>query len=326
MLAFIFKINGMKLLLVLLFFLMTIYSSLAQPVKIHGQLKVSGTQLVDKNNEPLVLNGMSFGWSCFHPRFYNASTVRWLYKDWRCNVVRAALGVEPEKGYLKDSATSIKLIKTVVDAAISEGIYVIIDWHSHNINLKEAKHFFKEMATAYGSHPNIIYEIFNEPDAETWPEVKQYATEIISTIRAIDANNIILVGSPHWDQDINLPAEDPITGFANLMYTMHYYAATHKQLLRDKTDVAISKGLPIFVSESAGMQATGNGKIDDAEWNKWISWMAEKKLSWITWSVSDKDETCSVLNSSASSFGGWKTDELKESGIKTRDFIRAKNK
>ena len=314
----------MKLLSIALIFLCTFYYSYAQPVKLHGQLKVVGTQLTDQNNQPVVLYGMSFGWSCFHPRFYTASAVKWLYKDWKCSVVRAALGVEPDKGYLKDSAFQKKLIKTVINQAIIDGIYVIIDWHSHNIKLNEANEFFKEMATQYGKYPNIIYELFNEPDYETWPEVKKYSTELISTIRAIDSNNIILVGSPHWDQDVNLPAEDPITGYKNLMYTMHFYAGTHKQILRDRTDAAIEKGLPVFVSESAGMQATGDGPIDYVEWNKWIKWMEIKKLSWITWSVSDKDETCSVLNKSASDFGGWKTDDLKESGIKTRELLRSK--
>lgn len=316
----------MKSCLVAVLVFMMISNGYAQPVKKNGSLKVSGTQLVNQKNEPIALNGMSFGWSCFHPRFYTAGAVRQLHKDWNCNVVRAALGVEPNGGYLKDSAKSMQLIKTVVDAAIQEGIYVIIDWHSHNINLNAAKNFFKEMATVYGSHPNVIYELFNEPDYETWPEVKAYSEELIAVIRAIDPDNIILVGSPHWDQDINLPAEDPIRNVSNLMYTVHFYAATHKQSLRDKTDAAIAKGLPIFVSESAGMEASGNGKINYEEWQKWIDWMAAKKISWITWSVSDKDESCSVLNTSASSNGYWNENDLKESGMKTREILRKKNK
>ncbi len=303
-----------------------IHCAIAQPVKKHGNLKVAGTQLVDKNNKPVVLNGVSFGWSCFHPRFYTAGAVKWLYKDWNCNVVRAALGVEPNKGYLKDSAASMNLIKTVVEAAIKEGIYVIIDWHSHNINLKEANSFFKEMATLYGKYPNVIYEIFNEPDYETWAQVKAYSTEIIATIRSIDPDNIILVGSPHWDQDIDLPAADPIKEYSNLMYTVHFYAATHKQGLRDKTDAAIAKGLPVFISESAGMEATGDGPLNNEEWQKWIDWMEANKLSWVTWSVSDKNETCSVLNTTASSDGKWEEKDLKESGIKTREYLRKKNK
>ncbi len=294
----------------------------AQPVKKHGQLHVDAAQLMDKKGQPIVLRGMSFGWHNFWPRFYNAETVHWLAKDWKCSVVRAAMGVEPAGGYIKDPEDSKQKIKAVVDAAIKEGIYVIIDWHSHNINLKEAKQFFTEMATEYGNYPNIIYELFNEPDKETWEEVKTYAEEIIATIRTIDPANIILVGSPHWDQDINLPADDQIKGFKNLMYTLHFYAGTHKQWLRDRGEYALNKGLPIFISESAGMEASGDGKINEEEWKRWINWAEQHKISWITWSVSDKDETCSVLQKGADTNGNWKFKDLKESGIKVRNYLR----
>lgn len=308
--------------LLLLLFAFSVSVAVSQPVAIHGGLKVEGTQLVGKNGQPVVLRGMSFGWHNFWPRFYNEDAVQWLYEDWKCNVVRAAMGVEPPRGYIKDPAGSTKKIKAVVDGAIRSGIYVIIDWHSHNINLKEAKAFFAEMATTYGKYDNVIYEIFNEPDHESWPEVKAYSEEVIRTIRQIDPDNIILVGSPHWDQHINLPAADPIRGFDNLMYTVHFYAATHKQELRDRTDGALASGLPIFISECAGMEATGDGPLNEKEWKIWIDWMEARRLSWITWSVSDKDETCSVLKKSASSTGNWKTSDLKKSGIMTREFLR----
>lgn len=316
----------MKLLLNLCFCFCVVTFCHAQPVKKYGQLKVQGTKLVDAKGNPVALHGMSFGWSCFHPRFYTAGTVAWLHKDWNCNVVRAAMGVEPDGGYIKDSAKSINSIITVVDAAIKEGIYVIIDWHSHNINLKESKLFFALMAKKYAKYPNIIYELYNEPDYETWPQVKDYATQVIAVIRKYDVKNIILVGSPRWDQDIMLPANDPIKGYDNIMYTMHFYAGTHKQWLRDRTDSAMQKGLPIFVSESAGMQASGDGAIDDLEWKKYIDWMDARGLSWITWSVSDKNETCSVLNTSASSDGGWKDADIKESGLKTKTYLRKYSK
>jgi endoglucanase len=80
------------------------------------------------------------------------------------------------------------------------------------------------------------------------------------------------------------------------------------------------------VSESAGMEASGNGPLNEEEWTKWIEWMEEKKISWITWSVSDKNETCSVLYPSASTNGNWTDKDLKESGLKTRDFLKKYNK
>ncbi len=312
----------LKQLSVILGFLALALSLKAQPVKDFGRLQVIGTQLSDKGGNPLVLKGMSLGWSCFHPRFYTAGVVKELKEKWHSNVVRASLGVEPRGGYLQNPDSSFRLITTVIDAAIREGIYVIVDWHSHDIHLDEAKSFFQAIAKRYKKHPNILYEIFNEPDYETWPEVKAYSEELIRTIRAIDPYNIILVGTPHWDQHLHLAAADPLKGFSNIMYTMHFYAGTHKKELRDRTDEVIAKGLPVFVSESGGMLATGDGPIDKKEWEAYIRWMKERKLSWLTWSVSDKNETCSVLNPSASSTGGWSEADIKESGKMARAYLK----
>ncbi|HVG11771.1 MAG TPA: glycoside hydrolase family 5 protein, partial [Flavisolibacter sp.] len=252
----------MRIALLVTFIAVSLLSA-AQPVKMFGKLKVEGTQLKSEQGDSVVLRGMSFGWHNFWPRFYNAGAVEWLAKDWNCSVVRAAMGIEPDGGYLKDPAGATAKVKAVVDAAIKQGVYVIIDWHSHNINTVEAKAFFKEMATAYGAYPNVIYEIFNEPDEESWAEVKKYSEEVIAAIRSVDKDNIILVGSPHWSQDVHLAADDPIKGVDNIMYTLHFYAATHKAGLRDRATAALKKGLPIFISESAGMEASGDGPIND---------------------------------------------------------------
>lgn len=318
----------MKKFFVLVMILATLIKyTAAQPVIKHGALHVNKLQLTDAHNNPVVLRGMSYGWHCFWPRFYNAGSVAWLVKDWKVNVVRAAMGIEPgENSYLKRPEWSVEKIKAVVDEAIKQNIYVIIDWHSHNINLKEAKDFFTQMATQYGHHPHIIYEIFNEPDEESWNEVKAYSIELIKTIRAIDPDNIILVGSPHWDQDVHLAADAPITGFDNIMYTLHFYAATHHQYLRDRGSYALSKGLPLFISESAGMEATGNGPLNEKEWQLWIDWAEANKISWITWSVSDKDETCSVLLPTAADTGNWADAQLKASGLKTKAHLLKYNK
>ncbi|WP_281336756.1 glycoside hydrolase family 5 protein [Flavobacterium eburneipallidum] len=298
----------------------------AQFVEKHGQLSVKVTQLVDKNQNPIVLRGVSLGWHSMWPRFYNQKAVAWLKNDFNCNIVRAAMGIEVgEHSYQKESQFSKDKIEAVIKGAIKSDIYVIIDWHSHNINLKEATNYFDEISKKYGKYPNVIYEIFNEPDQETWSEVKAYSEAIIKVIRANDPDNIILIGSPHWDQDVHLPAADPIKGYENLMYTMHFYAATHKKELRDRTDEALKSGLPIFVSESAGMEATGDGPMDYKSWQEYIDWMEERKISWITWSISDKDETCSMLKKSAKSKGKWRDEDLKESGLKTREFLRKYN-
>lgn len=295
-------------------------------VSTHGQLRVKGTQLVDRNGQLVMLRGLSYGWHSLWPRFYNEQNVAWLKDDFHCNVVRAAMGIEVgEHCYKKDPVFSREKIYAVIDGAVKANIYVIVDWHSHNVNLAEAKAFFAEVSKKYGKQPNVIYELFNEPDQESWGEVKAYAEEVIKTIRQNDPDNVILVGSPHWDQDVNLPAADPIRDQQNLMYTMHFYAATHQKALRDRTDEALKSGLPIFISESAGMEASGDGPLNYVAWQEYIDWLEARGLSWITWSVSDKDETCSILQKTASSTGPWKDEDLKDSGRKVREYLRKYN-
>ncbi|MDR0894400.1 MAG: glycoside hydrolase family 5 protein [Prevotellaceae bacterium] len=277
-------------------------------------LSVKGTALVNPQGDTVVLRGVSYGWHNWWPRFYNASTVAYFADPWHASVVRAAMGIEPDGGYLQDSARAVNCVQTVVDAAIDNHLYAIIDWHSHHIHLEEAKAFFRQMATRYKGVPNVIYELYNEPVDDTWEAVKAYSIELIRVIRAIDKDALILIGSPHWDQDIHIAADSPITGYSNLMYTLHFYAATHKQELRDRADYALGKGLPLFVSECAGMEASGDGPIDRASWNEWVAWMNYHHLSWAAWSVSDKDETCSMLLPAAASEGGWGDDVIKEWG------------
>lgn len=150
----------------------------------------------------------------------------------------------------------------------------------------------------------------------------EYPIEVIKAIRAIEPEAVILVGSPHWDQDIHLAADDPITGYKNIMYTLHFYANTHGQWLRDRGDYALSMGLPVFVSECVGMEASGDGPLNPEEWRNWLDWMQRHSISWVAWSVSDKDETCSMLYPTASSEGSWEERDLKEWGHMVRDELK----
>ncbi len=310
--------KNIKLIITLLSIILVVESVKSSPIEKMEKnsvlnLSVKGTYLVNSSGDTITLRGVSYGWHNFWPRFYNASSAKYIIKNWKANLLRASMGVDIDRNsYINKPEFGEKCVTAIADAAISSGAYVIIDWHCHNLKLKEAKEFFTKMATRYKSVPNVIYEIYNEPINDSWKDLKEYSIEIIKSIRAIEPNAVILVGSPHWDQDIHIAADDPIVGFDNIMYTLHFYAKTHGQWLRDRADYAISKGIPIFVSECAGMEATGDGPIDNKEWNRWVEWMNKNRISWAGWSLSDKKETCSMLYPSASSEGNWNKEDLKE--------------
>jgi endoglucanase len=294
------------------------------PVGANGQLAVSGNRIVNSFAQPVQFRGMSFGWSNWWGQYYTPQVVSWLRDDWKVEVVRAAMGIEPGGAYLDSPAAEKAKVKAVVDEAIKRGLYVVIDWHDHNApqHVAQAKAFFTEMATTYGNTPNVMYEIFNEPDGETWPEIKTYANTIISAIRAVDPDNIIIVGTPTWSQDVDVAAKSPLVG-TNLAYTLHFYAATHKQYLRDKATAALQAGLALVVTEWGVCEASGTGYFDQAETNLWLKFMDANKLSWMNWDIADKaGETCSALQPGVSTTGNWTTQQLTGSGVFLRQTLR----
>ncbi|RYG15497.1 MAG: glycoside hydrolase family 5 protein, partial [Caulobacteraceae bacterium] len=132
------------------------------PVERHGQLRVENGRVVDQHGEPVTLRGMSLFWSQWKPQFYNADAIRWLADDWRVTVVRAAIAV-PEGGYLEHPERETAKAEAVIEAAIAQGLYVIVDWHAHEPEPQAASRFFAHIAAKYGDHPNVIYETYNEP-------------------------------------------------------------------------------------------------------------------------------------------------------------------
>jgi endoglucanase len=281
----------------------------------HGPLRVHGNRVIDGYAQPIQLRGMSLFWTQWTD-FYVAQNVDTLVDGWQATVVRAALGVENDGGYLSNPQANVDKVRAVVDRAIERGVYVIIDWHDHHAqdHVAQARSFFEQMALAYGEEPHVIFEVYNEPMDVSWPVVKSYAEDIIQTIRAAGSDNLIIVGTPTWSQDVDVAAADPITSDDNVAYTLHFYADTHKQLLRAKAGRALSAGIALFVTEWGTCSADGNGAINEAETQTWLGFLRDNSIGWANWSLHNKDEACSAIVPSAGATGPWGDDQLTTSG------------
>lgn len=302
-----------------------------RPSDINGALKVEGNQMVNNAGIPPQLRGISLSWSVWGgKKYYNPEVVGWLTKDFKISLLRASMAVQPQGGYLTNREEQMKLMVAVIDKAISEGIYVLIDWHDHNAeqHLEESKAFFAVMAKKYAGVPNVIYEIFNEPARQSWEVVKNYSVEVIKTIRQYDSRNIIVVGSPRWDQDVDVAATDPIVGFGNLVYSFHFYASdpNHQDKLRAKAEMAMSRGLALFVTEWGVGESNGNGEFNLEKTGKWMNWMEKNRLSWVVWNVTDKNETTALMLPGAPADGGWTLEQLSPSGRYVREILHQLNK
>lgn len=299
----------------------TLSSDLAVPSRC-GALSVNGTQLVDQNGNPVQLRGISTHGLSWFPNFVDQNAFRQFREEWNVNVMRLAMYTHENGGYCTDgNKENLKnIIYRGVQYATDNDMYVIIDWHvlqeqNPNVYKEEAKKFFSEMSEKYKDYDNVIYEICNEPNGGVgWSEVKSYAEEIIPIIRANDEKAIILVGTPNWSQRVDEAANDPITGYDNIMYTLHFYAATHKDDLRNTMVNAINAGLPVFVSEYGICDASGNGGLDKDSAQKWVDTMNSYGVSYICWALANKNESAALIKSSCSKTSGFDDNDLSESG------------
>ena len=242
-----------------------------------------------------------------------------MKKNWKVNAVRLAMYTAEYNGYCTGDASNRRKLEACIDNGVkyatNAGMYVIIDWHilsdgNPQQNQKEALKFFKKMAKKYKNNTNVIYEICNEPNGGTsWSTIKKYAEKIIKGIRTYDKKAVILVGTPNWSQDVDQAALSPVSKKyrKNVMYTLHFYAATHKEWLRDK-------GLPLFVSEFSICDASGNGGLDKAEAKKWLTFLDKNNISYMAWSLSNKAESSAFIKSGCSNTGKWSSKNLTAAG------------
>lgn len=316
------KKTGGFLALFLLLLALSVPVSAATPLSEHGKLSVSGTKLVDCHKKAFPLKGVSTHGLAWYPAYVNKAAFQNLRDKWGANAVRLALYTAEYNGYCTggNKAALKKKIDEGVKAAADLGMYVIIDWHvlnDQNPNKYKSQSiaFFKEMARKYKNYTNVLYEICNEPNGGvSWTQVKSYAQAVIKEIRAIDKDAVILVGTSTWSQDVDTAAKNPIKGYQNIMYTMHFYAGTHKDSYRKKLETAVKAGLPVFVSEFGICDASGNGALNKTEANKWMTLLNKYGISYVAWNLSNKNESSALLKSSCRKTSGWTASDLSESG------------
>ncbi|MBN2440124.1 MAG: cellulase family glycosylhydrolase [Spirochaetales bacterium] len=297
----------------------------------HGLLQVIGTQLCDASGNPLQLRGTNghhirwLWWAKDH-------TIQNLAYDFGTMIVRIPTYVEPDyEGCLKNQTyydIMIQRTKDYVDDAIEAGLYVVIDWHVHTDPapyVNEAIAFFDEMSQLYGGYPNVLWEICNEPSGATatWENIKLYANQVIPVIRAHDPDNIIIVGTPNWSQDVDAASTSPLTGYTNIMYALHFYAADHTDTYRNKLLTAINNNIPIFCTEWG---TSGYDPIttppDFYQSQLWLDILDANNISWINWSFIHKTEYSSILLPAIVGISGpWSNAELSDSGIWIKEKI-----
>lgn len=276
------------------------------PFQRHGNLTTKGGYILNKNGKIPQLRGMSFYWSRSDwpgASYYNTSTVDALVNEWKCTVVRVAYG----------NQSNWEGCQTVIDAAIQKGIYVIIDWHSHNAHEEGDApiNFFKEKAQLYKNTGNVIFEVYNEPLSaggatdgspseakKTWGAIKPYLKKVTKAIRDQGAENLVILGTAFYSQHVGVAADDPVLDddgkpFSNVAYSFHFYAASHGTEKGGMEDSYLKSGLgrvPVFITEWGTTNADGGGGADGVNTEWWFdNYINKWHLGWCNWSVSSHE-------------------------------------
>ena len=309
------------------------------PVQRHGALHISGNHIVDSHGKVFMLQGMSthgIMWSDDTNTYpfsgiLSTSSLKVLRDDWKCNAVRIAMYTEEWGGYTQGYAAQAK--QKVIDGvanATSMGMYVIIDWHilkdgNPQQHQSEAIAFFSEMASRYKNYSNVIFELCNEPNGgASWgSNIKPYCEAVVRAIRSKGAKNLVICGTGTWSQDIHQVVGNKLSD-NNCAYTLHFYANTHTDWLRQRLEQCYNNGLPVLVTEFGTCDASGNGGFNESQTRQWYSLLARLKVGWFNWSAASKNETASAFkpgtNLANISAG---EGQLTQSGKLIRNLFRA---
>jgi aryl-phospho-beta-D-glucosidase BglC (GH1 family) len=293
----------------------------------NGRLQVVGNRVMNQFGDPACLAGNSMFWSNFSEgaKFYVAEAVDKLASDWNASIVRASMGVEAFGGFTYNNGQfatrELNKVKTVIDAAIANDVYVIVDYHSHAAeeSTAEAVVFFDEISSLYGDNDHVIYEVYNEPIDQSWSTIKDYAETVIAAIRANDPDNLIVVGTPFYSQNVDVASNDPISD-PNVAYTLHFYAGTHGQALRNRAITAMNNGVALFVTEWGTVNADGNGGVATSSVNTWMDFCRTHDLCHANWAISDKDEGSAVVAANQG-VNALINDNLTTSGVFARSIV-----
>lgn len=295
---------------------------------VNGRLHVEGVSLADENGEPVQLRGVSTHGLTWYPDFINNGLFEQISKDWDCDLIRLAMYASVYESEEREECYA--LMKKGIDLAVANDMYVIVDWHilekgNPNDQIEAAKDFFERVTSEYSGCPNIIFEICNEPNGEAaWSDVCDYANQIIPLIREKMPDSVIAVGTPEYDRNLGSAIMRPLE-FDNVMYVLHFYAASHVEGLRGELKVALDAGLPVFISECGLSESSGDGTLDFGSAAAWFELLDEYHISYAVWSFSNKDESSALFNPDYDPYKPVTDADLSVTGLWVRELIRGQD-
>lgn len=220
-------------------------------------LHTEGNNVLDARGRAVRLLGVNTAplvWMASDPTL--PRTVEYACDTWRANVIRLPLsqdtwfGFHPDQtGRDENGEKYRREVDRIIDIVASRRKYVILDLHRTNCNTwgpyitgcmadMNSLVFWKDVATRYQNHPNVIFDLHNEPFQTTWDvwknggdvtiryEKKDIGHQImfgkpdgvklhtlryrvpgtqrmVRTVRGVGARNLIIIGGLDWSYELD---------------------------------------------------------------------------------------------------------------------------
>ena len=282
----------------------------AQTLDQSFELHVEGIKLVNASGKEVKLRGAniaSFEWSPFGEQVL--TSVDTLIDNWKANCVRLPISHEywlgMPKAWAGDGPVAYQnRIDAVVKRVTEKKCYIILDNHSYMLPNDDQFRFWKSIAAKYKNHPNVLFDMLNEPKDCTWDQWKNGGTitgkfpqtttdvtitskgmqALLKTIRVTGAKNIIVAGGIDWGSDLS----GIVNGYAlsdsagnGIMYSSHIYP--WHTAVRDQFVGNIIGKYPILIGEM-GQDSIHKAPLGYSSWTAWmLDWIERNKLNVTAW-------------------------------------------
>ncbi len=200
-------------------------------------LKVSGNMLLNGKGENVRLVGMNIPYMSWSDKS-EAQVMEALdisLDEWNSNAIR--LAVTPELWFGANKSAYRATADKVIEKVASVDKYVVLDCHSFYLPEQSDVDFWTDAATRYKDHPNVIFELFNEPAGCTWQQYYEggkltYKGKndwgedaditinavgipvLLKAVRDTGAKNVCILPGINWSFDLSSVTEKDFEEFA----------------------------------------------------------------------------------------------------------------
>jgi endoglucanase len=281
------------------------------------RLQVQGNKLLNAKGEAVWLRGVniaSLEWS--NQGEHMDEAFHQAMAGWRANVIRMPVAQDRWFGKAAHQADHGAGYRTIVDRLVETcagaGAYIDLDLHWSNTGKwsneggKLSQHempdqfsilFWRDVATRYKNHPNVIFGLYNEPHDVSWSVWRDGGNvsekpskrdtnqvpisyeavglqKLYDTVRSAGAENVVTISGLEWGYDLSGVLQGHAIQGTNIVYETHPYPFKKEW---DKRFGAVSDVHPVFMGE-------WGGGVKDLDYGRQLTVYARAHhLHWTAW-------------------------------------------